>query len=160
MIAGLGKRSGLRYQLDVRLPSQQDLHEISEVGMVLYNHDTYLLCPCIPTHFKSPCGKGTRNRTLVPRSTSLSISSSPPISAARSRMLLRPTPDELSDPNPFPSSDTSTRRSPLSIFMLTETLVASECLRALVSASWIMRERSEEHTSELQSHSDLVCRLL
>src|SRR5438034_8190101 len=24
----------------------------------------------------------------------------------------------------------------------------------------IMRERSEEHTSELQSHSDLVCRLL
>src|SRR5260221_2104116 len=26
--------------------------------------------------------------------------------------------------------------------------------------SWDMDERSEEHTSELQSHSDLVCRLL
>src|SRR5260221_3688813 len=25
---------------------------------------------------------------------------------------------------------------------------------------WQKRERSEEHTSELQSHSDLVCRLL
>src|SRR5260221_1593931 len=28
------------------------------------------------------------------------------------------------------------------------------------SASWEKRARSEEHTSELQSHSDLVCRLL
>src|SRR5438132_2402696 len=26
--------------------------------------------------------------------------------------------------------------------------------------SWLGRRRSEEHTSELQSHSDLVCRLL
>ena len=26
--------------------------------------------------------------------------------------------------------------------------------------AWEGRERSEEHTSELQSHSDLVCRLL
>src|SRR5436190_15540415 len=25
---------------------------------------------------------------------------------------------------------------------------------------WVRRPRSEEHTSELQSHSDLVCRLL
>src|SRR5436190_15537701 len=25
---------------------------------------------------------------------------------------------------------------------------------------WMIAERSEEHTSELQSHSDLVCRLL
>src|SRR5438034_7491262 len=27
-------------------------------------------------------------------------------------------------------------------------------------AAWNLRARSEEHTSELQSHSDLVCRLL
>src|SRR5260221_1266494 len=26
--------------------------------------------------------------------------------------------------------------------------------------SWLIGQRSEEHTSELQSHSDLVCRLL
>src|SRR5438034_3316080 len=28
------------------------------------------------------------------------------------------------------------------------------------TAEWRRRQRSEEHTSELQSHSDLVCRLL
>src|SRR5438034_11679968 len=32
------------------------------------------------------------------------------------------------------------------------------CLSALVQVT--LRRRSEEHTSELQSHSDLVCRLL
>src|SRR5438132_6669206 len=31
---------------------------------------------------------------------------------------------------------------------------------AWASPIWLWRERSEEHTSELQSHSDLVCRLL
>src|SRR5438034_1526256 len=30
----------------------------------------------------------------------------------------------------------------------------------VTAASRLMRSRSEEHTSELQSHSDLVCRLL
>src|SRR5438132_10086013 len=29
-----------------------------------------------------------------------------------------------------------------------------------IRASFVIRHRSEEHTSELQSHSDLVCRLL
>src|SRR5260221_5229926 len=29
----------------------------------------------------------------------------------------------------------------------------------MITEEWVM-ERSEEHTSELQSHSDLVCRLL
>src|SRR5260221_4686847 len=33
--------------------------------------------------------------------------------------------------------------------------------KAVMALSWLMtRLRSEEHTSELQSHSDLVCRLL
>src|SRR5438132_9099570 len=35
--------------------------------------------------------------------------------------------------------------------------------RPSISCSWVplqLIERSEEHTSELQSHSDLVCRLL
>src|SRR5438034_5215326 len=32
--------------------------------------------------------------------------------------------------------------------------------RALAMARYALRVRSEEHTSELQSHSDLVCRLL
>src|SRR5260221_3902136 len=30
----------------------------------------------------------------------------------------------------------------------------------VVGAAWCGKNRSEEHTSELQSHSDLVCRLL
>src|SRR5438034_8040642 len=30
----------------------------------------------------------------------------------------------------------------------------------VVASSWLPKSRSEEHTSELQSHSDLVCRLL
>src|SRR5690606_41967085 len=34
------------------------------------------------------------------------------------------------------------------------------CLRAFVSASCTTRYRSEEHTSELQSRENLVCRLL
>src|SRR5437588_4769977 len=39
-------------------------------------------------------------------------------------------------------------------------LLASEALRG--AAGWLRtaQARSEEHTSELQSHSDLVCRLL
>src|SRR4030095_17252369 len=37
---------------------------------------------------------------------------------------------------------------------------STDCPRARQSpASWA-QDRSEEHTSELQSHSDLVCRLL
>src|SRR5260221_3410715 len=34
------------------------------------------------------------------------------------------------------------------------------CLRSFSSAATGQHARSEEHTSELQSHSDLVCRLL
>src|SRR5437588_4757283 len=37
-----------------------------------------------------------------------------------------------------------------------QVLVLPQWLRSL----WDQRQRSEEHTSELQSHSDLVCRLL
>src|SRR5260221_3570848 len=44
-----------------------------------------------------------------------------------------------------------------------ETLVQRNALNQVVQDCLIKRvtlERSEEHTSELQSHSDLVCRLL
>src|SRR5436190_2453272 len=37
---------------------------------------------------------------------------------------------------------------------------SSSALRSLMSRKLSERKRSEEHTSELQSHSDLVCRLL
>src|SRR5438034_10249827 len=39
---------------------------------------------------------------------------------------------------------------------------SAACFRSLLSQSSSLyhRKRSEEHTSELQSHSDLVCRLL
>src|SRR2546428_4569275 len=39
-----------------------------------------------------------------------------------------------------------------------ERLVVSGCQRYGMRACWVLR--SEEHTSELQSRSDLVCRLL
>src|SRR5438034_3049354 len=58
------------------------------------------------------------------------------------------------------------------LFRSSTTLVgkcASDCLfftfRSMISRSAVretcrLNDRSEEHTSELQSHSDLVCRLL
>src|SRR5260221_9782383 len=39
-------------------------------------------------------------------------------------------------------------------------VVALEALHILRERGRVHRDRSEEHTSELQSHSDLVCRLL
>src|SRR5438132_9026315 len=45
--------------------------------------------------------------------------------------------------------------------VLEENLPARlQILDILPLAGLLLRERSEEHTSELQSHSDLVCRLL
>src|SRR5438132_5757020 len=38
--------------------------------------------------------------------------------------------------------------------------VVKPCLRAAILVGDKLELRSEEHTSELQSHSDLVCRLL
>src|SRR5260221_10422818 len=37
---------------------------------------------------------------------------------------------------------------------------ADEETEILTRRGWLTHDRSEEHTSELQSHSDLVCRLL
>src|SRR5438874_5882083 len=48
-------------------------------------------------------------------------------------------------------------------FLLTEhrgQLVASGCGHVISERAGIPRRRSEEHTSELQSRRDLVCRLL
>src|SRR5438034_4351158 len=39
-------------------------------------------------------------------------------------------------------------------------LLARRLVRPTRMDLWVMKARSEEHTSELQSHSDLVCRLL
>src|SRR5215468_11442842 len=58
------------------------------------------------------------------------------------------------------------RRPPRSTLFPYTTLFRSPATPAWAafSASWrssgVRRERSEEHTSELQSHHDLVCRLL
>src|SRR5260221_2234370 len=70
------------------------------------------------------------------------------------------------------------RRPPRSTLFPYTTLFRSTCLRSEVSAglleraadgivltiadrcSFVITKRSEEHTSGLQSHSDLVCRLL
>src|SRR5216683_3780028 len=58
------------------------------------------------------------------------------------------------------------RRPPRSTLFPYTTLFRSNCSRSRPSALWLDRSvrgpavRSEEHTSELQSRSDLVCRLL
>src|SRR5437588_11365750 len=41
-----------------------------------------------------------------------------------------------------------------------EKIRALPGVKQVVNESWFGGQRSEEHTSELQSHSDLVCRLL
>src|SRR5438034_7454570 len=43
---------------------------------------------------------------------------------------------------------------------LPETFAVPPARRRCATGTSRMRNRSEEHTSELQSHSDLVCRLL
>src|SRR5438034_5051897 len=43
---------------------------------------------------------------------------------------------------------------------LTPPLLLLTLLAELAVSAWPAIKRSEEHTSELQSHSDLVCRLL
>src|SRR5947207_4930801 len=45
-------------------------------------------------------------------------------------------------------------------FLLSETPFICQVLILVNAISLCRRLRSEEHTSELQSHSDLVCRLL
>src|SRR5437773_2803617 len=40
------------------------------------------------------------------------------------------------------------------------SMIASEAFSRFANPRAILAERSEEHTSELQSHHDLVCRLL
>jgi hypothetical protein len=40
MPAGLGKRSRLSNHLKIGLPAKQSRHEVSEVGLVLDQHDT------------------------------------------------------------------------------------------------------------------------
>src|SRR5260221_5273127 len=44
--------------------------------------------------------------------------------------------------------------------VLQEDLAHARCVLAVGEHRGDVAERSEEHTSELQSHSDLVCRLL
>src|SRR5260221_8835393 len=51
----------------------------------------------------------------------------------------------------------STQRAPVNACSGTSRRPASACERAATTTAV---SRSEEHTSELQSHSDLVCRLL
>src|SRR5437667_3094723 len=58
-----------------------------------------------------------------------------------------------------------TRRPPRSTLFPYTTLFrsssrASCCCTSRPCRSWSRNNRSEEHTSELQSHHDLVCRLL
>src|SRR5260221_3071648 len=62
------------------------------------------------------------------------------------------------------------RRPPRSTLFPYTTLFRSRfggillaCMKRQIDLSWyslFQKKRSEEHTSELQSHSDLVCRLL
>src|SRR5438132_10551222 len=51
-------------------------------------------------------------------------------------------------------------RSRLSVALAASSSLLVTSSSRFESASWALAARSEEHTSELQSHSDLVCRLL
>src|SRR5436190_11649541 len=62
-----------------------------------------------------------------------------------------------------PTADTRPRSCPRSTSTITESCRASGSADGQEKNSFrfpLNRTRSEEHTSELQSHSDLVCRLL
>src|SRR5260221_7763691 len=65
----------------------------------------------------------------------------------------------LHDALPILSAVPGKRLDPARGFVCGQILLAST---AFLSTWWLgaFRIRSEEHTSELQSHSDLVCRLL
>src|SRR5438034_2150100 len=61
---------------------------------------------------------------------------------------------------PRPSSPASPRIVAGVMANVAERLVKKGSNFAVSVPTWPFHKRSEEHTSELQSHSDLVCRLL
>src|SRR5699024_12162956 len=69
-----------------------------------------------------------------------------------SRLLSSPS-SAWSSPVPLPQKPKTQKR--IFLARLTRFLFVSSC-----STSWPLQSRSEEHTSELQSRFDLVCRLL
>src|SRR5260221_8387888 len=61
------------------------------------------------------------------------------------------------------SSPSPRRRSPSASALALRRLPSASArarARLPLASAWAILPRSEEHTSELQSHSDLVCRLL
>src|SRR5436190_13885337 len=74
--------------------------------------------------------------------------------------MIRPPP--TSTLFPYTTLFRSSRVNPRSVRLLKDEVCGLRSLRPIRSVSWNNRStmRSEEHTSELQSHSDLVCRLL
>src|SRR5438034_7204332 len=62
-------------------------------------------------------------------------------------------------PTPVASAPTRCTRGGASMPLVRDTVPAIRASTAL-AANALGSPRSEEHTSELQSHSDLVCRLL
>src|SRR5436190_22633658 len=69
----------------------------------------------------------------------------------------------LHDALPISSAPSTVRSIGASVDVISRTPIASACwavARLVATAQTCRPSRSEEHTSELQSHSDLVCRLL
>src|SRR3712207_2284850 len=86
------KGPGLSDHLEIRSPIQQVRHEAPAIDLMFDKDDTDPRRETFPRHPYPTCSTGTRRRTLVPCPTSLSISNLPSTIAARSCMLLRPTP--------------------------------------------------------------------
>src|SRR5438034_6856739 len=61
--------------------------------------------------------------------------------------------------SPFTSTVIFLERSPVATAVVTSAMLRT-CPVRFEAIETSLRRRSEEHTSELQSHSDLVCRLL
>src|SRR5699024_11796387 len=101
-------------------------------------------------------------RAAVP----VTLSSSPAVVLASSFFFLVVRPPRLSPPFPYTTLFRSAVAHQLSMFeaievaALTEQLAERQHKPLQVFREFILRLRSEEHTSELQSRFDLVCRLL
>src|SRR2546421_3900682 len=96
------------------------------------------------------------NDTATPEISPLPLPAALPISGTSPPR--RTTPEPGASPGDCAGSEAWTR-SPMAPSSGSPTAATSSGRRATTSPS-LSRQRSEEHTSELQSRSDLVCRLL
>src|SRR5438034_907881 len=107
--------------------------------------------------FQTPPLAAPRYTVRRPSSFTAAIAATRPLMAAEP-MFRAPRPEMVSESNLTSCASTG----PAKIIVTRNTIVttAKQRIDLRISADSSAIKRSEEHTSELQSHSDLVCRLL